>query len=79
MLPRGAGYTCQEMQVAFIGGRRAYLFAGRIDLIHIQGREVLLNRRARACSIVHKDLQSCELVIIVRPVIAAEWVPPTRL
>lgn len=49
-----------------------YLFAICSYLILVQCREVLLNCRIGACSVVHKDLQRRKLVVIVRPVIAAK-------
>ena len=47
-----------------------YLFAICTNLFLVQCREVLLNCRVGACSVVHEDLQRRKLVVIIRSVIA---------
>ena len=59
--------------------RPTHLFTGPADLILVEGREILLNCRARVRSIVHENLQCRKLALIVRPVITVDKVPPTRL
>jgi hypothetical protein len=51
------------------------LFAICTNLFLVQRREVLLDCRIGACSVIHEDLQRRKLVIIVRPMIAAKHVP----
>ena len=53
----------------------AYWFAIGTDLFLVQCREVLLNCRVGACSIIHEDLQRRKLIVIMRPVIAAKHDP----
>ena len=63
-LPPEAVFTCQGVWAAIIARHCTHLFAGRVNLILVQGGEVLLDCRIGACGIVHEDLQRRKLTII---------------
>jgi hypothetical protein len=60
-------------------GDSTYLLPVITDLVLVQRREVFLNCRIGACSVVHKDLQRRKLAIIVRSVIATNTSHPREV
>jgi len=74
-LLREAVFTCQGVWAATIAEHCTHLFASPVNLILVQGGEVLLDCRIGACGIVHEDLKRRKLAVIERPVIAVKRYP----